>query len=168
MYLASAADGVKWHLRYRSAAAGSYKWEFVGGSSLRDDWFTNATNQRLGVGTTPGGINANDPAITVPLGGTYEVHHGATLATLTPAGTVNPNVLGLGLKVHTTEPTADNLTTAAAQSTTATYGFAASMSQARRVTLAASQVLAQRYTCVSLQYLERYNGFMTATPVVLG
>lgn len=166
MYLASAADGVKWHLRYRSAAAGSYKWEFVGGSPLRDDWFSNAAGQSDAILAVPKGLNANDPSLAVPLGGTYEVHHGATLATHTGAGVLS--VLGLGLKVHTTEPTAANMIVAAGQSFSQANGFGASMSQVRRVTLAASQVLAQRYTCSPDQYLDRPNGYMTVTPVVVG
>lgn len=47
---AMADAGVVWHLKYRSAASGSYKWEFVGGSRLE-----------------------SSTSITVPLAGDYEV-----------------------------------------------------------------------------------------------
>jgi hypothetical protein len=33
-FLADAANGIIWHLRYRAASASPYKWEFVGGSPM--------------------------------------------------------------------------------------------------------------------------------------
>jgi len=33
-YLADATNGVVWHLKYRSASASTFKWEYVGGGSL--------------------------------------------------------------------------------------------------------------------------------------
>lgn len=47
-FAANATNGVIWHLRYRSAASGSYKWEFVGGSPLHTEraipgyWYPSA------------------------------------------------------------------------------------------------------------------------------
>lgn len=34
VYVASATDGVLWHLRYNSGSASSYKWEYLGGPPL--------------------------------------------------------------------------------------------------------------------------------------
>ena len=41
-YLADAANGVIWHLRYRAAATGAFKWEFVGGPPLSHEIDTSA------------------------------------------------------------------------------------------------------------------------------
>lgn len=68
---AMATVGTAWHLRYRLAASGSYKWEFLGGGEL------NAVNTTAGTTTT--GTTAafgNTPTVTVPLPGDYYV--GAT------------------------------------------------------------------------------------------
>lgn len=74
-YLASAANGVVWHLKYRAASASAYKWEFVGGPSLRDvvmaqESITSAAYTDL---TTVG------PSITPPLAGDYDVTIGAQI-----------------------------------------------------------------------------------------
>src|SRR4051812_17764974 len=68
-YLADAANGVVWHLRYRAASASTYKWEFVGGAQLIDEIATeeSGTSGTYGALTTPG------PSITVPLAGDYDV-----------------------------------------------------------------------------------------------
>ena len=68
-YAADAANGVIWHLRYRSGASGSYKWEFVGGGSLRTDSPPNS--QFTSTWTSLTGT------VTVPLAGDYQVAFGA-------------------------------------------------------------------------------------------
>lgn len=57
-----------WHLRYRSDAAGPYKWDVLTGTSL---YLQSATPQPpLNQGTPSDGANA--VAIAVPIGGIYE------------------------------------------------------------------------------------------------
>ena len=71
---AMATDGVVWALRYRSAAAGSYKWEFVGGSvwGLEVEG-TGGYNSASPIDTgAPVG-----PGRTPPLAGDYEFAWGA-------------------------------------------------------------------------------------------
>lgn len=74
-YLANAAAGVVWHLRYRAAATGAYKWEFVGGSGLQAYIATAGTTSSAAYTdlATPG------PTVTLPLAGEYEVQHAATM-----------------------------------------------------------------------------------------
>lgn len=95
-YAADATNGVIWHLRYRSGASGSYKWEFVGGSALTATVLTaeTRTNAAYGDLTTVG------PSITNPLAGDYEISHGITassssesfiLASLNIGGTISDN-----------------------------------------------------------------------------
>ena len=69
-YAANATDGVIWHLRYRSGSSSSYKWEFLGGSPLRD---AVATDQNTS-STTYTGLTTAGPSVTVPLAGDYEVY----------------------------------------------------------------------------------------------
>lgn len=67
VYVADATAGAKWHFRYRSASASSYKWERVGGSPLTG--FVAAT-------FTTGSANYVDltggPSLTIPLEGDYD------------------------------------------------------------------------------------------------
>lgn len=72
-YAAAAGSGVIWHLRYRAAASGSYKWDVLGGppliSSVAADESTTSTSY-TGTGFT---------ALTVvlPLAGDYVIDVGA-------------------------------------------------------------------------------------------
>jgi len=83
-YLADAANGIVWRLRYRSAASGSYKWEFVGGSPLRA---TAAFSFVVGTINTWVDISPT-PSITAPLAGDYDIDFGAyiTQSTLNQNG----------------------------------------------------------------------------------
>lgn len=71
-YLADATNGIIWHLRYRAAASGAYKWEFVGGSSL----FSEVTTAEATTTSTYVALATAGPLITLPLAGDYMVEHG--------------------------------------------------------------------------------------------
>ena len=71
-YLASAADGVVWHLRYRAASASPYKWEFVGGGALA----VAPIGGIVSTASTTWVDLAPSPSIVLPLAGDYEVGHG--------------------------------------------------------------------------------------------
>jgi hypothetical protein len=73
-YIANATSGTVWHLRYRSAATGSYKWEFVGGSQLISTVFANENRANSAYGD----LATSGPSITVPLAGDYIVTIGFT------------------------------------------------------------------------------------------
>jgi len=68
-YIASATDGIVWHLRYRSAATGSFKWEYVGGPALSDE----ITGEQTTSSTTYTDLATAGPAISLPLPGDYLV-----------------------------------------------------------------------------------------------
>lgn len=73
-YLADAANGVMWHLVYRAAEAGSYKWYLTGGAPL----FSEATTPNVDENTTNLGyttLATPGPALTLPLAGDYDVMH---------------------------------------------------------------------------------------------
>jgi hypothetical protein len=73
IYLADATKGILWHLRYRTASTSPYRWEYIGGSTLRVesvggiDW--NTTEQTASIFATT--LPTPGPAITVPLAGEY-------------------------------------------------------------------------------------------------
>lgn len=81
-YVADATNGVVWHLKYRSASASSYKWEFVGGPPLRAYVATAEGTASL----TYVALATAGPSVTVPLAGDYDVSIGS-VSTNTGANT---------------------------------------------------------------------------------
>jgi len=71
-YLADATNGIIFYLRYRAAAPGSYKWEFVGGSPLYAEVLTNESTGSA----TYTALATAGPAIALPLAGDYIVELG--------------------------------------------------------------------------------------------
>lgn len=71
-YLADATNGVVWHLKYRSASASAYKWEYVGGADLSAEVATSEGTASL----TYVDLTTAGPSITVPLAGDYDISHG--------------------------------------------------------------------------------------------
>jgi hypothetical protein len=79
-FLANAAQGIMWHLRYRVAAVGPYKWEVIGGSSLQAqdtsirDLYISAVYPLWDV--LYDASSGNAPAtmtLTLPLAGDYDI-----------------------------------------------------------------------------------------------
>lgn len=77
IFVADAANGIIWRFRYRAAAAGTYKWEYIGGSELMNyvAGVTPGTQSTSYVAQTGG------PAVTIPLAGDYDVNISAQLST---------------------------------------------------------------------------------------
>lgn len=79
-YVADATNGVVWHLKYRTASASAYKWEFIGGTAIL---VRNDTTEAFAGGsgyqnsTTNSGITG--PDLTIPLSGNYAVEFGAEM-----------------------------------------------------------------------------------------
>lgn len=74
-FVADAANSIVWHLRYRAATPGSYKWEYVGGPPIYDkDEFVGG-EQALIVDNAGGTWRsyANTPTVTTPLAGDWMV-----------------------------------------------------------------------------------------------
>lgn len=70
-YLADAANGIVWDLRYRAASASPYKWEVIGGSPL-------TASDDTGITTASAAYIDGSPAISIiaPLAGDYMIAHG--------------------------------------------------------------------------------------------
>jgi hypothetical protein len=89
-YLADAAAGIVWHLRYRAASTSAYKWEMLGGAPLRGaDLGNGGDPTAAGESTTSAAfvdLATLGPDVTVPLAGEYLVSWGFTvIGNLTPA-----------------------------------------------------------------------------------
>ncbi|MBA3583415.1 MAG: hypothetical protein H0W36_02600 [Gemmatimonadetes bacterium] len=64
---AMAALGIVWHLRYRSGATGSYKWEYLGGGTLSDTVNVDETT----TSTSFADLATTGPSVVIPLAGDY-------------------------------------------------------------------------------------------------
>jgi hypothetical protein len=76
-----ATDGIVWHLRYRAAASGSYKWEHVSGSPLWAEVQAAVTISNTAYAEISGG-----PAITLPLAGDYMLRFGCNIESVGTTG----------------------------------------------------------------------------------
>jgi hypothetical protein len=70
-YVADAAAGVLWHLRYNAGSGSAYKWEVLGGSSLFSE--VSPAGDESTASTTYTTLTSPGPAVTVPLAGDYDV-----------------------------------------------------------------------------------------------
>jgi hypothetical protein len=73
-YVADAAAGAIWHLRYRAASPSAYKWEVVGGSSLKAVVMTDEALAPINVFSD---LPTVGPQITLPLAGDYAFEYQA-------------------------------------------------------------------------------------------
>jgi hypothetical protein len=73
---AMATTGAVWHLKYNSASASAFKWEFVGGSPLRAAVATSEST----TSTTFVDLTTVGPSVTTPLAGDYTVTLSTSLA----------------------------------------------------------------------------------------
>jgi hypothetical protein len=76
-YLADAANGIVWHLRYRADSPLAYKWEVLGGSSL------SALGGGGSTASTAFSVPATLVSVTVPLSGIYQIEHGSEILNAT-------------------------------------------------------------------------------------
>lgn len=88
-FLADAANGIVWRLRYRAASASAYKWEYLGGAEL-SAFIAGATAGT--VSTLYGDLGG--PSLAIPLAGDYDITIAAQLTTnaagLSYATMINP------------------------------------------------------------------------------
>jgi hypothetical protein len=68
MFPADATNGVNWMFRYRSGSSSTYKWEFVGGTSLNA---YIATSQAVGTASSWVDLATSGPTVTCPRAGDY-------------------------------------------------------------------------------------------------
>jgi hypothetical protein len=145
-FLADAANGVVWNLRYRAASASIYKWEFVGGSALYAETVTNqnfASFSPNAWGSIP-----NDPAITVPLAGDYIVSLDSNMQ---PALTAT---VWMGVRVGAVEPTI-TMTTGTPNSV---YAYWPSTMQTGGQTMTLKRKLTALAAATTLTMREYHNG----------
>jgi hypothetical protein len=154
IYVASAADGVLWHLKYNAGSASAYKWEFVGGGELASGPLGDITTASTGyVALTSG------PSIVLPLAGDYIGH--LTIQTVAAAAnvgyetaTLHAGATGLGLNVIN-------------YSTVNGEPFMAS-SRAKLPGRAAGDVMTIKVACANAGSVRYVNGSVLLVPVRVG
>jgi len=82
-YVADAANGIVWFLRYRAAATGTYKWEFLGGPPLYAELNTQET---FTVGSQWTDTATPGPQLTLPLAGDWMTTGGASFSPAPTSG----------------------------------------------------------------------------------
>lgn len=78
-YVADSTKGIIWHLRYNSASASAYKWEFVGGPELIAGFWPGLVTPDSITSATYAVLPTNPTSLTTPLAGDYEVELSATM-----------------------------------------------------------------------------------------
>lgn len=92
MFVADAANGVEWHLKYNAGSSSAYKWEYVGGSPLNSIVDTDE-----GIPSTAySDLATVGPQITLPLAGDYfiEWEHSMYAPGGAASGMSMPNITG--------------------------------------------------------------------------
>lgn len=156
-YGADPTNGVIWHLRYRSAASGSYKWEYIGGPPMTAEVLTLEST----TSTTFTTLSTAGPTITTPLAGDYVVTIGATANNNSSnAGALMSYAIG-----GTSASTDDAIETYnnSAASDTGCY-----FRTRRKTGLAASTALAARYAANVGGNASFWRRSMSITPIRVG
>lgn len=69
------ANGTRWVFQYNAGSGSSFKWEFIGGSSLSSEVLTNETTSS----TSYADLVTVGPSVTVPRAGDYEIGLSVTM-----------------------------------------------------------------------------------------
>lgn len=85
--LVDAANGVVWRFRYRAAATGAYKWEFVGGPPRSANWYGNVGQVLSATAYQAYTVPGSPTSLTIPLAGDYQISSQSNLAVATSGGT---------------------------------------------------------------------------------
>jgi hypothetical protein len=158
-YGASPTNGVIWHLRYRSGATGSFKWEFIGGPSLASDLGYPATGEQYTSSGTPGDLSTVGPSLTVPLAGQYDIRWGSRI---TPTSGASAGTVGVVLGGATTA------TIDLQCSFTGDAHYGASVSAMSVQTLTAGIVAKLIYSSSAGQSVGFYNRSLRILPICVG
>ena len=132
-----ATTGAVWHLRYNASAAGSYKWQMVGGSEIGVQSTTSPTDI---TSTSPVSLSTN-PVLTLPNAGDYRLEVFANGAGVSVA--VKSGFLSIGFTGGMTE-TATVSGAATLGSATATASIASISARYVKTITGASTVLTMK------------------------
>ena len=118
---AMATDGILWHLRYRAAASGAYKWEYIGGPPIYNEVQPTGTYETAS-STAYADLATVGPQVTVPLNGQYRIT-GSCLAYATGAiGSSAIMALKFGAAATSDNDRIGQVTTSATAATNASVG----------------------------------------------
>jgi hypothetical protein len=100
----SGVDPVVWHLRYNTAYTDAYKWEVLGAGALAKNGTSSGALGGWSMNAW-GTWDANDPIVSFPLFGLYNVHFGASLSVASLAGVTGASI-GVAFNSSITPPAA--------------------------------------------------------------
>jgi hypothetical protein len=158
-FVADAANGINWHLRYNVNSSSPYKWEVVGGPSL---------NAQARIATGGGSaVLANTwttlptaPSLVLPLAGDYDIANGS--AVYVPDAT--PRDILLGVSVNGVDT--DSNIAVVTDSDSARWAVATE--EYRAINLATQSTLTQRHRSNVATTIYRRVAFLRAMPVRVG
>lgn len=135
-----ATNGIYWHLRYRSASASAYKWEFLGGAPMTSEVATSESTSSASYTD----LATAGPTVTVPRAGDYIIQGFVGYSTGN-AGAQSYAAVKLG-----SAATADaEIVLVTGQGGSGTINVYGSGGQTMRRTLAASDVVKVQYKSTS-------------------
>lgn len=167
-FLADAASGVVWRLRYRAASPSIYKWEFVGGPPLGNEQDASDNTTTLTAGYAPGPTPG--PAVTALLPGEYYVDLGTDMYwNTTTVGAVADARMSFAIAT-TAALDADAVR---AYHDTHAASHLATLSRRRKKTITAAQiaaggVVAARYRNASNTSVAILNRWLSILPIRVG
>ena len=168
-YVASATNGVVWHLRYNAGSGSSYKWEFLGGPPLYAEITT-------GESTTSGSytnLATIGPQITAPLSGDYMITISAYMTGSSFQGDVwNYMSFAVGGTAASDADSAIHLTMSYDGSPNAQENPGTPIRTSRKTGISAGAAITAKYK-IAIRWGDSHSGgfarrWMTITPVRLG
>lgn len=154
VYLADSANGITWHLKYRSASASTHKWEFIGGSPL-----ISMIDTSEAITTTWQNLATDGPSITIPRAGDYRLN--ASCQGSSNYG--NGSALQIGIAEGNTTPFVIARDGSWTNETVLHTYASAAITDYRRANVAASAILKMRYEYVLP--MNAYNRYLSAVPI---
>jgi hypothetical protein len=155
-FLADAANGIVWHLRFRAVSPNTQKWEVIGGPPLIA---SVAASANLAVSNTWSDLSGS-PSFVMPLAGLYQVGHGAVCANQSGTPTETQCVVACTNSGTVSEPQGVN-------ATGNSYGKTL-MAEGTITVAAAGNVVKQQYSQNSTNPVGYSKRWMRLTPVRVG
>lgn len=156
---AMATAGIVWHLRYRAAASGSYKWEFLGGPPLAHEIVTSEVLQANSSAAFGDAVTVG-PLVAVPLAGEFDYVFGGKFHGDNGGAAFNIGIqLGSAVADGTTSSGADS-------SLVGNWTF--SLTNAIRRTRAQAETATVKYYRAGITNPAVMNRWLRVTPVRVG
>lgn len=161
VYVADAANGVLWRLRYNAGAVSVYKWEFVGGSPLFSEVGSPGSGDEGTASTSYTTLTSSGPNVALPLAGDYDVE------VMCAAYNTGANI-GSAMSYQIGATAAVEADAAISQSSSASTGVPYAVARRRKTGLAAVTLSARYRSAGAGTANFRWGRRMTVWPVRVG